>query len=115
MFLGTGRADEAAVILQQLIDRDPNNGEALMSLASYHSGKSAYEKAAFLYERAIKIDEYEKEALLAYAEMRVAQKEYAKAIPLLRRYLRIERNSSVERYLESIERVAAQIAARNAS
>ncbi|MGB0370118.1 MAG: tetratricopeptide repeat protein [Opitutales bacterium] len=111
LYLNTGRTDEAAKILQQLIDRDPNNGEALILLAEYNADKEQFEKAGFLYERATKVDDYAAEAYLDYAQMRVTQKQYAKAVPLLRSYLRLKPSNRVERYLESVERAAAQAAA----
>ena len=116
MLINSGRAEEASEILNQLISRDPNNADAIMTLAVYHERKSEFEKAAFLYERATKNRDLDvsAEAYLAYAQMRVGQKMYDKALPLLRSYLDLKRNTRVERYLESVERAAAQAAASNA-
>ena len=116
MLINSGRAEEASEILNQLISRDPNNANAIMTLAVYHERKSEFEKAAFLYERATKNRDLDvsAEAYLAYAQMRVGQKMYDKALPLLRSYLDLKRNTRVERYLESVERAAAQAAAANA-
>lgn len=111
IYLSTGREDDAAKILEELISRDPNNGAALVSLAKYNWNADQFEKAAFFYERATKLDEYAAEAYLDFAQMRVDQKKYDDAVPLLREYLRIKPSTRVTRYLESIERAAVQAAA----
>ncbi|MEM7674025.1 MAG: tetratricopeptide repeat protein [Verrucomicrobiota bacterium] len=115
IYLDTDRRAEASEILQELIGRDPSNGPALLSLAEYNWDEMKYEQAAFYYERATKLEDFAAEAYLDFAQMRAAQKKYADAIPLLREHLRIKPSTRVTRYLENLERAAAQAAANEAS
>lgn len=115
IYLNTNREAESAKLLQELIDMDPNNGKALILLANYNWRQDQFEKAAFLFERAAKIDEYAAEAYLDYGQMRADQGKFSEAAEMIREHLRIKSSGNVQRYLESLERAAAQAAANEAA
>ncbi len=109
--IGEGRDKEAIAVLEQIVEREPLDGEALILLGRYYSqaqGLSEDEKedmiakAALIYERAAKIREYEARALLAHVRMLVGAADYAGAVPLMERVMVIEPSDNKARYLQQI-------------
>ena len=81
-----GESDEEVRVLQETVDLDPLDGEALILLAQYHGRTGDSDKAAFYFERAAEIDEkYEAEAKLRHAQLLVKEGKYLQAVPLLKR------------------------------
>jgi len=101
--------DTAAKILEEVVDRDPLDGDALMLLANHYARKGETERAAIFYERATKIRDLEADALVAWAQMLVQQGNYKDALPKLERAQVIKPRENVGRYLQQV-RNAAQMA-----
>ncbi len=100
--------NKSVEILNRILERDPLNGEALLSLAKYYwEQKNDFERAKFYFEAAIKLDDYRYDALLNYAQMLVANKKFENAINQLDLALKIKKTENVARYLEAVERVAS--------
>ncbi|MEZ4217596.1 MAG: tetratricopeptide repeat protein [Myxococcota bacterium] len=99
----TGRKQEAAKLLESVVERDGTRGDALIELASFHASQGNTAKALFLLERAESLDAYAYPALLEHAQLLVGEKDYAKAAELLRRALQLRSEPRVERFLALVE------------
>jgi tetratricopeptide (TPR) repeat protein len=104
--LGKNESAKAAEILNQVVDRDPLNGKALLLLAEYHWNQDEFEKAELYFTRAAKVDDSKVEALIQNARMRVAMKDYSKAAELLEEAQLIQPQSYVQDYLAKVQAVA---------
>ncbi len=100
-----GGGGDVVQILEEVVEVDPLDGEALILLAQ-HYGRNVPEKAAFYYERAAAIEKNEAEAKLYHGQLLVGQAKYTEAIPLLRRAYELKPRSDIEDYLKQVERIA---------
>ena len=100
-----GGGEEAVGILEQVVEVDPLDGEALILLAQ-HYGRNVPEKAVFYYERAANIEKYEAEAKLYHGQLLVGQAKYQDAVPLLRRAYELRPRDDIADYLKQVERIA---------
>ncbi|MFO7723945.1 MAG: tetratricopeptide repeat protein, partial [Oceanipulchritudo sp.] len=107
--LAEGRRDEAAGLLRSIIERDPLNGAALISLGDYYRDTGKTEEAVLQYERATRIEEVEVRALHALARMHVARKDYQEALHFLSEAQAIEPRPYVADYIEQLERVVRSL------
>ena len=101
-----GAQDEVVAILENIVARDPLDGEALILLGQNYARAEEYEKAIFQYERAEALEDFKADALLSHAQLLVRQRKYAEALPLLRSAQRIDERSAVQDFLEQVERAA---------
>ena len=101
-----GESGDAAGILEQIVEVDPLDGEALILLGQHYTRSGDVERAEFYFERAQSLDNYEGEARLRHAQLLVDQSRYGEAVPLLRRVQELNPREDVARYLEQVERVA---------
>ncbi|MBN1586365.1 MAG: tetratricopeptide repeat protein [Candidatus Omnitrophica bacterium] len=101
-----GAGEEEARVLEQIVEIDPLDGEALILLGQ-HSGRAGEpEKAAFYFERAASIEGYEADAKVRHAQLLVRNGKYSEALPLLRRAQFLDPRDDVQEYLEQVERVS---------
>jgi tetratricopeptide (TPR) repeat protein len=107
--LATGRSEQAIGTLEQIIERNPLDGEALLLSGDYYVRQSNPEKAASRFDAAARLPSFEADALLKHAQLHVQQQRYTEAVDLLRRAQRVKPRDSVARYLERVEQVAARI------
>ncbi len=103
--LGMGQNAEAAGILEQVIEVEPTNGNALLLLGNYYFSIGEYEEAEFYYDRASDISGVAREALIQSARLHVQNKDYQQAIDRLRRAQGIEYKQNVQDFLEAVESV----------
>jgi tetratricopeptide (TPR) repeat protein len=106
MEMAEGADENAAQVLEEIVELDPLDGEALILLGQHYARTGDPDRAIFLFERAESLDDYESEAKLRHAQTLVEQGSYAEAVPLLKRVIEIEPRDDVQRYLEQVERVA---------
>lgn len=118
--IALNESEQAVQILEELIDKDPLNGEALITLGNFYSDKrgqtividnievDAAEKAIYYFERAEDHPEQGivRQALIAHARMMVRQKRYGEASDLLERALAIEHSEGLEDYLVNVRRAS---------
>jgi len=52
VLIDSGRPSEGADLLKEVIEVDPTNGDALLSLARYYRQQQDFERAALHYQRA---------------------------------------------------------------
>ncbi len=100
-----GGGEDVVKILEQVVEVDPLDGEALILLAQ-HYGRNLPEKAMFYYERAANIEKYEAEAKLYEGQLLVGQAKYQDALPLLRRAYELKPRDDINDYLKQVERIA---------
>lgn len=97
---------EAVKILEEIVEIDPLDGEALILLAQHCASAGDLERASFLFERAQGIARHEAEASLRHAQCLVRAGRYRDAVPLLKRVQDLRPRDDVARYLEQVERAA---------
>ncbi len=106
--MADGTGDEAtAKVLQQILEIDPLDGEALMLLGQHYARNEKPDKAIFYYERAQSLEDFEVIASIRHAQVLMSMERYADAIPLIQRAQDIKPNDDVARYLEQVQRIAA--------
>lgn len=100
--------DDATAIakLNEIVERDSLNGEALIEIGKYYAEQGDMARATVRFQEAQKIDASERAALIAHAQALVREGDYTKAVPLLRRALQIESESHIEEYARRVERAA---------
>ncbi len=101
-----GAGDEEARVLEQIVQLDPLDGEAMILLGQYHERRGEMDRAILQYERAAGIAASEADARLRHGQLLVRQGNYAEALPLLRRAQQIKPRDSVQQYVDKIERLA---------
>ncbi|QHI70044.1 tetratricopeptide repeat protein [Tichowtungia aerotolerans] len=101
-----GQADEEVRVLEEIVELDPLDGEALILLGQHASRVNDPDKAVFYYERAESLEKYEADAKIRHAQLLVSQSKYTEALPLLRRAQEIKPRDDIQKYLDQIERVA---------
>jgi len=104
--LARGHNEEAARLLQQVMDKDPLNGRALMLLADYYWKKNDRERAELMFARAANVEEIRVEALVQHARMAVGYKDFAAASRLLNRAQGIKPQPHVGDFLAKVEAAA---------
>jgi tetratricopeptide (TPR) repeat protein len=102
---GEGTA-ETAGILEQIVQLDPLDGEALLLLGQHYSRANEPDRAILYYERAESLPAFEAVAKTRHAQVLVGLARYNDAIPLLRRAQEVAPREDVARYLEQVERIA---------
>lgn len=101
-----GAGDEEARILEEIVEIDPLDGEALILLGQ-HAGRSGdVEKAAFWYERAASLADHEADAKVRHAQLLVSEQRYLEALPMLRRAQSIKPRENIQQFLERVEKAA---------
>ncbi len=106
--LSQDNGDTAIQFLEQALEKDPLDGEALILVGDYYQTQEEWEKAVFRYETASRIDGYEADALVKQAQVLVKQGKYTNAISLLEQAQKIRPKDFVARYLESVEKAAGR-------
>ncbi|MBC8206782.1 MAG: tetratricopeptide repeat protein [Kiritimatiellales bacterium] len=101
-----GQGEEEVRVLEQIVELDPLDGEALILLGQHAGRANEPEKAIFYYERAESLEKYEADAKVRHAQLLVSQSKYTEALPLLRRAQEIKPRDDIQKYLDQVERVA---------
>ena len=102
-----GAGDEAtAKVLEEVIELDPLDGEALMMLGQYHNRGGRPDQAILYFERASRIDSFAANAKVKMAQVFVSQSRFAEALPLLRDAQALRPREDVARYIEQVERAS---------
>ncbi len=119
--IALGESERAVSILEELIDKDPLNGEALITLGDYYARQAgstieiageevdAAEKAEYYFDRAQEHPEQNivRQALISHARMLVRQSRYRESADLLEQAQAIEHSDYLEDYLVNVRRAAS--------
>ena len=103
---GGGGDDRAAAVLEEVIQLDPLDGEALMLLGQHHNRAGRPDQAILHYERAARIEGFAAGAKVKMAQVYVGQGRFGEAIPLLRDAQSLRPREDVARYLDQVERAS---------
>lgn len=106
--MARGSGEQAVAVLEQILEKNPLDGEALLLAGDYYARTGEREKAEFRYATAAKLSQYEADALVKHAQLLVQSQSYPRAIELLRQAQKVRPRDNVQRYLEKVEQVAAR-------
>lgn len=104
--LALGEGVKAIETLEQIIQRDPLDGEALLLAGDYYARHEQLEKAEFRYDAAAKLEGFEADAFVKQAQLLVQGRKYARAVEVLKRAQKVKPRENVQRYLEKVEQLA---------
>ena len=82
--LENGEESYARTLLQEALNLDPGNPDALMALGDLYQQSNNYSQAEMLYQRASAYPLYRENALISLAQLAINQVNYNKALTLLR-------------------------------
>ncbi len=106
--IAAGEGEPGLRILEQLLERNPLDGEALLLAGDQYARSGDAEKAEFKYDAAAKLDAFAADAFLKHAQLKVQKQKYTEAVELLRRAQKVKPRENVARYLERVEQIAAR-------
>jgi Flp pilus assembly protein TadD len=104
--MANGSGDQAITTLEQIVQKDPLDGEALLLAGDYYSKNGQKEKAELRYQTAASISGFEAEAFVKHAQLLVQAQKYAQATELLKKAQKMKPRDNVQRYLEKVEQLA---------
>jgi Flp pilus assembly protein TadD len=104
--MAEGAGEDAIKVLEQIIERNPLDGEALLLAGDYYARNDQRETAEFRYDTASKLQGFEADAFLKRAQLLVQSQKYAQAAELLQKAQRAKPRDNVQRYLEKVEQLA---------
>jgi tetratricopeptide (TPR) repeat protein len=100
---GDNGADQ---LLEDVISRDPLDGEALLVLAGLKVKQKDFERASMLFERAQKVPVTQYKALVTHGKMLVTNRRYKLGLTKLREALELEHSSELVAYVKAVESLA---------
>ncbi len=103
---GGGGDEETVKVLEEVIELDPLDGEALMLLGQHYARNGKPDQAILYYERAARIDAFAANAKVKIAQIYVSQARFSDALPLLRDAQSLKPREDVARYIEQVERAS---------
>ncbi len=106
--MSSDAGEQAIAVLEQLLLRNPLDGEALIMAGDYYTRAGDFERAQNRYDAAAKIEGFEARALVKHAQLLVKDRKYAPAVELLRKAQKIQPRDHVQRYLDQVEQFAAR-------
>jgi tetratricopeptide (TPR) repeat protein len=104
--MSTGSGERAIESLEQIIQKDPLDAEALLLAGDYYAKNDQKEKAEFRYQTAAGIGGFEAEAFVKHAQLLVQSQKYPQALELLKKAQKVKPRDNVQRYLEKVEQLA---------
>jgi tetratricopeptide (TPR) repeat protein len=104
--MSTGSGADAIKVLEQIIERNPLDGEALLLAGDYYAKNDQREKAEFRYTTAAQLQGFEADAFVKHAQVLVQSQKYVQAAELLRKAQKAKSRDNVQRYLEKVEQLA---------
>ncbi len=104
--MATGEGEKAIKTFEQIIGRNPLDGEALLLAGDYYSRNGNAELAAIKFDAAGKIEGFEADAFVKHAQLLVQTKKYTQAVELLRKAQKAKPRENVQRYLEKVEHLS---------
>lgn len=79
-----GKTKHATKLLEEAVNNDPSNGEALLTLANILRSQQRTQRASLYYIRAEALADYKERALLGRAQLEIDANNYPEALRLLR-------------------------------
>jgi tetratricopeptide (TPR) repeat protein len=94
---------EARVVLQELLQNDPLNGNALLSLGRAYVAEGDLIHASFAFESALPVPDATYRACLELANIEVKNRHFDKCVEYLQRALAIEKTDAVQDFLVRVK------------
>jgi tetratricopeptide (TPR) repeat protein len=104
--MSTGAGEKAIATLEQIIQKDPLDAEALLLAGDYYAKNGQKEKAEFRYDTAAGISGFEADAYVKHAQLLVQSQKYSQAAELLKKAQKFKPRDNVQRYLEKVEQLS---------
>ncbi len=104
--ISRNQGENAIRLLEQVAQKNPLDGEALLLAGDYYARAGESEKALFRYETAGKLTGFEADALVKQAQLLVQTQKYLQAADLLRQAQKIKPRDHIQRYLEKVDQAA---------
>ena len=93
-------------MLEQIVQLDPLDGDALLLLGQHHRNAGDDAKAISYFEQAASLEAFEADAKVRHAQLLVSQARYVEAVPLLERAQLLDPRDNVQEYLDQVEKFA---------
>ena len=106
--MATDQGEDAIKVLEEIILKDPLDGEALLMAGSYYGGVNELDKAFHRFDLAAKIPQFEAEAYLKQAQLLVRDQKYQQAVELLEKAQRLKPRDNVQSYLDKVKEAASR-------
>jgi len=104
--LSTGEGSQAIETIEQVIQKDPLDGEALLLAGDFYAKSGQKEKAEFRYQTASGLVGFEADGFVKHAQLLVQSQKYVQAVELLRKAQKVKPRDNVQRYLDKVEQLA---------
>lgn len=104
--MNVGDRDQAAKRLENIIGKDPLDGEVLLMLSEYFLGDKETEKGLMLLEQASQVQGFTARSERRLGEVYVSRGDYNKALSALKKSQDLEPHKALEEYIESVERLS---------
>ncbi|MCU0770634.1 MAG: tetratricopeptide repeat protein [Verrucomicrobia bacterium] len=104
--MSSGAGEKAIETLEQIVQKDPLDGEALLLAGDYYARNGQKEKAELRYQTASAIQGFEADAYVKHAQLLVQSQKYAPAAELLRKAQKVKPRDNVQRYLDKVDQLA---------
>lgn len=108
--MATGNGDKAIRTLEEIIAKNPLDGEALLLAGDYYAKNDQREKAEFRYQTAATLENFKADAWVKHAQLLVHEKKYVEAAELLKKAQKLKPREHIQRFLEKVEGVAGRSA-----
>jgi tetratricopeptide (TPR) repeat protein len=106
VMLATGESEKAIQTLEEIVGKNPLDGEALLLAGDYYARHEQPEKAQFKFDAASKLEGFEADGYLKGAQLLVQSQKYPQAVEMLRKAQKAKPRDNVQRYLEKVEQLA---------
>jgi tetratricopeptide (TPR) repeat protein len=107
LYQARGDSDRAMAVLEEILSKDPMNGNALLERGKLYAREANYPKAEFLYLQALKISDSAFEANIELANLALKSAHYQKGINYLRNALGIQPRPEIEAYILKLETIVS--------
>ena len=106
--VAAGATGEQIALLQQIVEDDPLDGDALIQLARHYQQAGDSQSAILRYQQAAHNEKFAAEARVLHAQLLIADNRFAEALPLLRQAQSVKRREDVQKLIDYVERVASR-------
>jgi tetratricopeptide (TPR) repeat protein len=103
--MSAGAGDQAIETLEQIVRKDPLDGEALLLAGEYYAKNGQKEKAELRFQSAAGIAGFEADAWVKHAQLLVQAQKYPQAVELLKKAQKVKPRDNVQRYLDKVEQM----------
>jgi cytochrome c-type biogenesis protein CcmH/NrfG len=104
--MATGEGEKAIQTLEEIVQKNPLDGEALLLAGDYYARNGKADLALIRFDTASKLEGFEADAFVKHAQLLVQSQKYVQAVELLRKAQKAKPRDNVQRYLDRVEQLA---------